>query len=452
MTTTGGPANGSRRWLAALILTLALSGCGRGDERQREACERLLPAFESLPHSVEILGHEPGEAGQNEHTIEYRALDERGRTQTHWLFCRFAGSAFGSGRLQLTAVANDRQGMFSGTQLQMLKIWQRISEQRGPPPKPAPPRTTSFKPANPLYFLQQLVNAIVPCSTYALIAVGFTLVYGVIGRINFAFGDIATIGGTTAYLGLTLAAALGAGDAAGVWLAMSVAVVLIAASWGLASDRFVFRPLAGRDGQAALIAAIGLAIALREGLRLAIGSRDLWLKPTATTTRVLAGDGFAAVVISELQLAIALSAVSLCALLGFALRFSRFGRNYRACCDDRRMAELTGVDAGRTVGLAFAVAGALAGIAGVVVTVYYGSVSAYMGLILGFKALVAAIAGGLGSVAGAVVGGILIGVIEQVWSGYLPFGYRDLAIFGLLAVVLIFRPQGLLGRAIEPRP
>lgn len=447
-----GLAAGRRRRLAALVVGLALAGCGGGDERQREACKQLLPAFERFPQSVEILKEEMGESNEHEHTIEYRSLDASGRTQKHWLFCRFAGSAFGRGRLQLTAVANDRQGMFSDTRLEMLKIWQRVTEQRGPPPKPTQPKTPSFKLANPLYFLQQLVNAIVPCSTYSLIAVGFTLVYGLIGRINFAFGDIATVGGMTVYLGLTLAAALGVGDAAPLWPLLGIAVILVAGCGGLASDLFVFRPLAGRDGQAALIAAIGLAIALREALRLAIGSRDLWLEPTVTVTRLLAGDGQTAVVVSDLQVMILLSALIICTFLAIGLRASRFGRNYRACCDDRRMAELIGVEVNRTVSLTFAAAGALAGIAGIVVTVYYGSVSAYMGLILGFKALVAAIVGGLGSVAGALAGGILVGVVEQLWSGYLPFGYRDLVIFGLLAFVLVFRPQGLLGRTSERRP
>jgi branched-chain amino acid transport system permease protein len=224
------------------------------------------------------------------------------------------------------------------------------------------------------------------------------------------------------------------------------AAVATTAVWGYASERFVFRPLARSDGQAALIAAIGLAMAMREGLRLAQGSRDFWLAPVVSRSWVLARDGEAVVTVSGLQLMLLAAAIACCTAIALLLRYSRFGRRYRACCDDRRMAALTGVNVTRTAALTFALAGAASGVAGLFVTVYYGTANAYMGLILGFKALVAAIAGGLGSVPGAIIGGLIVGLIEQLWSGYLTFGYRDLAVFGLLAVVLVFRPRGLFGR------
>lgn len=406
---------------------------------------------------MQIKTFEVDPTDPRELTIEYVARNERGRLVQHWLVCGFRGNMFRGERLTLVKVVTDRRGVFNATQLQMLRIWQRLmapQHQRlsgevetGPPGAPI---------HSPLYLLQQLVNSIVPCSVYALLAAGFTLVYGLIGRINFAFGDIATVAGLTLYLGLTIAAGTGAGDAPWVWAAATAVAVGIAAVWGFASERYVFRPLARSSGQAALIAAIGLAMAMREGLRLAQGSRDFWLAPIVTRSWVLARDGETAVSTSGQQLVVLAAATACCAAVVLLLRFSRFGLCYRACRDDRRMAALVGVDARRIAALTFAVGGAASGVAGLFVTAYYGTVNAYVGLALGFKALVAAIAGGLGSVAGAIAGGLAVGLIEQLWSAYLTFGYRDLAIFGLLAAVLIFRPRGLFGRAEDagdrPRP
>ncbi len=138
--------------------------------------------------------------------------------------------------------------------------------------------------------------------------------------------------------------------------------------------------------------------------------------------------------------------MTLCAILGVLMTRSAFGRRYRACCDDFQTATLLGVNAGRTVAQTFALSAVFAGAAGAVVALYYGTVSAYMGVMFGFKALVAAVVGGMGSIAGAMLGGVLIALLELLWSSYLTMAYRDVVIFGLLAFVLVFRPNGLLGR------
>ncbi|MCU0837758.1 MAG: branched-chain amino acid ABC transporter permease [Rhodospirillales bacterium] len=420
---------------------MLLAACG-ADAQQRQACESLIAAFEPFPASVQIQKVEVERTNGRDVTIEYLARDRRGRVNAHWLVCGFRGSLFRGERLTVSKVVTDRRGVLNPTQLHMLRLWQRLTAQRLPPTAAIGPSPAGAPVHSPLYLLQQGINAIVPCAVYALLAAGFTLVYGLIGRINFAFGDMAAVAGILFFLGVTLAAGSGASEVALAWTAVAGVAVAAAAVWGFASERLVFRPLARHDGQAALIAAIGLAVSLREGLRLAQGSRDFWLSPVVSRTWVLARDGETAVTVSSLQLTLLAAAAVACGALALLLRYSRFGCRYRAVCEDAPMAALLGVDGTRIAAITFAVGGTAAGLAGVFVAVYYGSANAYMGLILGFKGLAAAVIGGFGSLPGAVAGGVIIGLIEQLWSAYLSFGSRDLAVFGLLVAILVLRPRG----------
>ncbi len=378
-------------------------------------------------------------------TIEYLARDARGRTNAHWLVCGFRASAFRGDRLTVSKMVTDRRGVFNATQLQMLNIWQRLMAQAPPPSPSLAPPTAGPPVRSPLYLLQQGVNALVPCAVYALLAVGFSLVYGLLGRINFAFGEIAAIAGISFFLGLTLAAANGTVPGIAIGCAIILVAVVIAAGCSLASERVVFRPLLHADSQAALIAAFGLALVMREGLRLAYGLRDFWLTPVVSRTWVLARDSETAVTVSALQLVLMTAAVAVGAAIALLLRRSRFGRHYRACCQNALMATLVGINVARTAALTFALAGAAVGIAGVFITVYYGNASTTLGVLLGFKALVAAIVGGFGSLPGAIVGGISVGFVEQLWSAYLGAGTRDLGVFALLVLAFILRPCGLFG-------
>jgi branched-chain amino acid transport system permease protein len=218
------------------------------------------------------------------------------------------------------------------------------------------------------------------------------------------------------------------------------------------TQRVVFRPLllsapaSSVGGQAALIATLGLAIFLREAMRLAGGSRDRWLEPVFTLSHTLVHSGGFEATISSGQLIILAIAATVVGALGLLITGSRFGRRYRACCDDIDMAALAGVDVDRIVGGAFLLGAASAGMAGAMMTLHYGTVSAYMGTLIGFKALSAAVIGGLGSLGGAVLGGITVAAFETLWAAYFSGHYRDVAAFGLLAVFLVLRPHGLLGR------
>jgi len=207
----------------------------------------------------------------------------------------------------------------------------------------------------------------------------------------------------------------------------------------------------GQTGQRVLIGTIGLALVLQEGLRVAQGSRLKWVQPLLNAPQAVGRSGDFVVTVTP----VALGAAMLClgAALGLLalMRWSRFGRAWRACADDALAAELFGVDRNRILLRTFALASVMAGLAGYVMTVYYGTVGYAGGIVLGLKALLAAVAGGIGSVPGAFLGGLLLGCAEALWSGLFPIELRELAIFSLLAVLMVIRPHGLFGFA-EPLP
>jgi branched-chain amino acid transport system permease protein len=432
-----------RAW-AALAFALTVAGCGI-DLDQVRVCQRLIPAFEKHPESVEILRHEHHGSAKNSIVVHYRSRDDENGSSEHWVACWFGGTMFGSGRLTLEGVSTDRRDLLSPVQFQMLQIWMRIA---GPDAVPVDRERGPYDPSasDGLYLLQSLVNALAKSSVYVMVAIGFTLVYGVINRLNLALGEISTIAAYGAFIGMTVLAAAGTGwFGAGLLLVLVVALA-ISALFNVVTERLVFRPLRGASTQAPLIATIGLAIFLREFMRLAQGSRDRWLQPmTAEAYPIAGGDGFS-VSISPGQVIIVGLTVALCCALGLLMMRSSFGRHYRACCDDFRMAALLGVHVDRTVAATFALSAVFAGTAGVMMVLYYGTVAAYMGVVIGFKALVAAVVGGIGSIAGAIVGGVVIGLVESLWSAYFTGAYRDIIVFGLLAAMLVFRPNGLLGR------
>ncbi|UEM06631.1 branched-chain amino acid ABC transporter permease [Skermanella rosea] len=295
-----------------------------------------------------------------------------------------------------------------------------------------------------LYALQQTVNGAVLGCIYALLAVGFSLVYGIIGRINFAFGELMMLGAYQSVIAAVVFMGLG-GAGWGALPLVLLAALALTAGQGWSIERLVFRPLRRTPTQIPLIAAIGTSIALQEAVRLLQGGRDRWLAPVLTGRITLAGtDGFP-VTVSVGQVLVVMLTVACSGSLWWLLRRTRFGRDNRACSDDMAMAELLGVDTDRTVGATFALGAACAGAAGFVVALQYGGVNAYMGTLLGFKALAAAIVGGIGSVPGAFLGGLLIAALETGWAAWFPMAYKDVAVFAVLIAVLVMRPTGLLG-------
>jgi branched-chain amino acid transport system permease protein len=303
------------------------------------------------------------------------------------------------------------------------------------------------------YFVQQLINGVTLGSIYGLIAIGYTMVYGIIGMVNFAHGDVFMIGGFISLIAILLIG-LSATTPIGLLIAAIVLVLVIAmaltAVWGWAIERIAYRPLRGSFRLAPLISAIGMSILLSNLVQIAQGARIKNLPPDikdriAGGYHIMGGDDFA-VILSYKQIVIVLTTIALMAGFTWVITQTSLGRAQRACEQDRTMAALTGVDVDRTISLTFVLGAALAAVAGLLFLLYYGVVDFYVGFIAGIKAFTAAVLGGIGSLPGAMLGGLIIGLIETFWSAYFSVEYKDVAAFSLLAIVLIFMPSGLLGR------
>jgi branched-chain amino acid transport system permease protein len=297
------------------------------------------------------------------------------------------------------------------------------------------------------YFLQQLINGVTLGSIYGLIAIGYTMVYGIVGMINFAHGDIFMIG---AFIALICILALFAIFGAFIPLAL-ILVLLIAmaftAAWGWTLERIAYRPLRGSFRLAPLITAIGASIFLQNFVQLAQGARTKPIAPLLPGGFTLAGEpGGFVVQLTYMQILIIVTTIALMAGFSLLIGQTALGRAQRACEQDRVMASLCGVNVDRTISLTFVLGAALASVAGLMYLTYYGVIDFFIGFIAGIKAFTAAVLGGIGSLPGAMLGGMIIGLVEVFWAGYFTTQYKDVAAFSILAIVLIFLPSGLLGR------
>jgi branched-chain amino acid transport system permease protein len=296
------------------------------------------------------------------------------------------------------------------------------------------------------YLIDQLINGITLGSVYGLVAIGYTMVYGIIGMINFAHGEVFMLGAFIALIALLVMASLGLATVA---VALLVALILTAAFtalWGYAIERVAYRRLRGSFRLAPLISAIGMSIFLQNMIQLLQGARVKPLPPMMTGRITLGTIGGQAVSVAVVQVVIVVVTVTLMAVFSLIVAKTSFGRAQRACEQDRGMAELLGVNVDRVISLTFVTGAALASVAGLLFTVYYGSIDFFIGFLAGLKAFTAAVLGGIGSLPGAMLGGLLIGLIEAFWSAYSDIQYKDVAVFGVLVLILLFRPTGLLGR------
>jgi branched-chain amino acid transport system permease protein len=297
-----------------------------------------------------------------------------------------------------------------------------------------------------MYFLQQLINGITLGAIYALIAIGYTMVYGIIGMINFAHGDIYMIGAFISLIAFLLLASLGIGYVPLALVLVLIIAMVFTALYGWAIERVAYRPLRGSTRLAPLISAIGMSIVLQNYVQIAQGAREKSLQPVIHGGLTFGSADSLQIKIGALQIGIVLLTVAL--MYGFTRMISTtaLGRAQRATEQDMGMAALLGVNVDRVISTTFVLGAVLAAVAGMMVTLYYGVIDFYIGFLAGVKAFTAAVLGGIGSLPGAMLGGFLIGLIEAFWSGYFSIEYKDVATFSILVFVLIFRPSGLLGR------
>ncbi len=296
-------------------------------------------------------------------------------------------------------------------------------------------------------FVQQLINGITLGSIYGLIAIGYTMVFGIIGMVNFAHGDVFMVSAFIALITfLILSTWLGITS---VVLALFIVLLVAMAftsiiNWTI--ERLAYRPLRGSFRLAPLISAIGMSIVLSNFVQVAQGPRNKSLPPIVRGEIVLMDGGGYAVTLAYTQIIIWIVTALLLVAFWYVVSRTALGRAQRACEQDQKMAALLGIDVDRTIAITFVIGAALAAVAGTMYVIYYGVISFADGFTPGVKAFTAAVLGGIGSLPGAVVGGLLIGLIETFWSAYFTTDYKDVAAFSILAITLIFMPQGLLGR------
>jgi len=303
---------------------------------------------------------------------------------------------------------------------------------------------------NGILFVQQLINGLSLGAIYAVIALGYTMVYGIVELINFAHGDVYTAGSFVALALLTVLGATGHSLAAGVVFALILALVVtmfVMGTTGIVIERFAYRPLRGKPRLAPLLTAIGVSFSIENLLQ-------LWYGPSPVPFPQLVPNPFFSigpVSIGQMQLVVILSSLIMMVALHFFVQTTRLGRAMRATAQDWMAAEIMGIDINKTIALTFFVGSLLAGAAGVITGLYYGNVWFINGFRAGLIAFTAAVLGGIGNTTGAALGGFVIGFVEVMTAQYVGFQWAEVTIFSVLILVLVFRPTGILGQQLSER-
>lgn len=293
------------------------------------------------------------------------------------------------------------------------------------------------------YFLELFFGGLTRGSIYALIALGYTMVYGIIELINFAHGEIYMIGAFTALIVSSVLAFAGFSGLSVLFLAAAVAIIYSAA-YGFTVEKIAYKPLRQASRLAPLISAIGMSIFLQNYVMLAQTSDFLPFPSLLPELPFLEGLGFS---IGSTELIILMTTAVSMVLLTLLIKFTKMGKAMRATAQDRKMAMLVGVDVNRTISYTFIIGSVLAAIGGVLIASHIGRINFYIGFIAGIKAFTAAVLGGIGSIPGAVLGALILGWTESFATGYVSSDYEDVFAFLLLVIILIVRPSGLLGRS-----
>lgn len=415
------------------------------DAEQARVCRMTLPALNAPAARILVERAQPG-PGERTLRVDYRAEREGASPQRRWVVCRFAAEGLSPNKAELVGIITER-GPLSGASVFLLKRFY-VESPEGVAGDPGPGErgaNVAEAPAAAAYLAQHILVGLPRTAVYGLLAAAYALVFGLVGRINLAFGELAAVGAAAAVAGVALAGSI---DARMPVLGLAVGLALAIFAGGLHSavaGHFTIARIRTRSPQPSLIATLGMSLFLMEYLRLAQSPVAVWIPPIwSDATPLLRAGGF---VVSVTPVSLLTSGIGLAAALAVLLLVHRsgFGRAWRAYADDPGAASLFGVDGRALLARTLAIAGALAALAGTLVVVQYGGLGFAGGFGLGLKALIAAVLGGIGSVAGAFLGGLAIGAFETLWSAYFPIEMRDVALYAVLVVVLVFRPGGLLG-------
>jgi branched-chain amino acid transport system permease protein len=436
---------------AALLLMvgLALTACAPlRYANEIKFCRSLIPYFHGVDARIDVQRVEVGDQFRGTAvSLAYQRRLGDGPASGHSLTCVVAPTA---GALLTVVSLATEDGPLGPIRLHLLRRnWIAPGHVAVADPQPIHLLGPPFElPSWAAPWSQALLSGLPALSIYALLAAAYALLYGLVARINLALGELAMLAGFGTFLGVTAALVEGKLPI-GLLLGLGAAL-WIAASYGYATARFVLAPLLERPGQQVLIATLGLAIAWSELLRLTQGAGSRWLAPLFAAPLGLARAGDSIVTATPMLLIAPLVAALALGLLRAGLHCTRFGRHWRAVADDPLAAQLLGVAAERVLLQTTLVTALLAGLGGALTTLHFGGVGTGAGLLLGLKALIAAVIGGLGSIRGAVIGAILVGLAETLWSIAVSVESRDLALFSALVLVLVLRPQGLFGAEATP--
>jgi branched-chain amino acid transport system permease protein len=293
------------------------------------------------------------------------------------------------------------------------------------------------------YFLELFFGGLTRGSIYALIALGYTMVYGIIELINFAHGEIYMIGAFTGLIVAGVLSSLG-WPILSILLLASICAMIWSASYGYTIEKIAYKPLRGASRLSPLISAIGMSIFLQNYVMLAQTSDFLPFPRLIPSLPLLEGhEG----VVSTSEVAIIVVTALVMAGLTLFIKYTKLGKAMRATAQNRKMAMLVGINADRVISATFIIGSALAAVGGVLIASHIGQINFYIGFIAGIKAFTAAVLGGIGSIPGAMLGGLILGWTESFATGYVSSDYEDVFAFALLVVILIFRPSGILGKA-----
>jgi branched-chain amino acid transport system permease protein len=298
------------------------------------------------------------------------------------------------------------------------------------------------------FFIQQFTNGLAVGAIYALIALGYTMVYGVMKLINFAHGELFTLG---AFIGFTLLVTFDVTGPLGSFLGISLSVLVVAGLVALAGhllERVAYRPLRHSDRLAAVVSALGASIFLQNAIMLRWGAQyrayRADLLPNISVT--VFGQTF-----PLMRLVVFLAAVVVMLALYLFIHRTRMGMAIRAAAIDQGAAKLMGIDVSSVIAVVFIIGPALGGLAGLMVGLYYGQINFYMGQLYGLKAFTAAIIGGIGNIQGAMVGGLLLGLVEALGAAYISVAWKDALTFVVLIMILVVRPTGLLPERVAEK-
>ncbi|MBV6659783.1 branched-chain amino acid ABC transporter permease LivH [Pseudomonas yamanorum] len=298
-----------------------------------------------------------------------------------------------------------------------------------------------------VFFLQQLINGLTLGSVYGLIAIGYTMVYGIIGMINFAHGDVYMISAYLAAIGLAVLSYFGVESFPFLILGTLVFTIVVTGVYGFVIERVAYKPLRNSTRLAPLISAIGISLILQNYAQIAQGPNQQGV-PTLLPGGLRLDIGADFVQITYTKIFILVAAFLGMAALTYIIKFTKLGRMCRATQQDRKMASILGINTDRVISYVFVIGASMAALAGVLITINFGTFDFYAGFIIGIKAFTAAVLGGIGSLPGAMLGGVILGISESLFAGLVNSDYKDVFSFGLLVLILIFRPQGLLGRPL----